>query len=142
MTEESKVFYFEESPTMPNYYIIKIHHDRSKLRSTTGSYNLIMARLLNISYANFLRMCRDSFKATIIGKNTYYPMAYFDSRIAAGAVCDLLNAKASFVLWNIEHPDYDRHKAALENLKASFLGVEENADITGVVKEIPGAAPH
>ena len=123
-----EVFYFEESPTMPQHYVIKINHDKFKLKRTPGSYNLIMSRLLNISYANFLRMCRDSFGATIVGKNTYYPVAYFDSPIAAGAVCDLLNAHANIVLWNEEHPDFQEHKESLENFMKTLATGEKLND--------------
>ena len=111
-----EVFYPNESPTMPNYYTIGIHHELFKLKATVGSYNLIMARLCGISYANFLRMCRDSFDAKIVGRGTYYPVAYFNSPIACRAVCDLLNSYATLVLWNDEHPDFEEHKAILKNL--------------------------
>lgn len=42
-----------------------------------------MARIMNISYANYLRLCRDEYGAEIFGKNSMYPIAFFskDSKI-------------------------------------------------------------
>ena len=105
---------------MPNHYVIRINHEKFKLGPTVGSYNLIMARLCGISYANFLRMCRDSFGAVIIGKGTYYPVAYFDDPLIARGMCEFLNAMATIVLWNDEHPDFEEHKKALEEFHNSF----------------------
>lgn len=108
-------FYIDETPTMPGYYVIRTNHEAFHLGPTVGSYNIIQARLFNISYADYLRLCRDDFGATLIGKNTYYPVPYFKNKLAAEAICKTLNSRANFVLWNREHPDYEEHKSYVEN---------------------------
>lgn len=121
--KREEVFYVNESPYMPNHYTIGIHHDKFNLTSTVGSYNVIMARILGISYANFLRMCRDSFEAIIIGKNTYYPVAYFKSKTACKSICDLLNSYATIILWDRAHPEFEQHKQELEDFKAGIISI-------------------
>lgn len=40
-----------------------------------ASFNVIMARLFNLSYPDFLRMCRDKYGATLKGKRGFtYPV--------------------------------------------------------------------
>ena len=114
---ERKVFYIDDTPSMPGFYIIKINHSEFNLGPTVGSYNLIMGRILNISYANFLRLCRDNFNARIVGKNSYYPVAYFPSALDAKPICDLLNSIANIIIWNNEHPDYEQHKKEIDELR-------------------------
>ena len=56
-----KVEYFtlEESPYKPGKYTLRINFDKLPEMRTTGSFNLLPARLLNLSYAQYLRFCRD-----------------------------------------------------------------------------------
>ena len=114
-----KVFYRDESASYPGKYLIKVDLDAFYLGCTEGSCNVIQARLFNLTYANYLRMCRDCFGAEIIGKNSLYPVAYFKRSKELDALIDLLNARATFVLWEREHPDYDIHaeKVKAENPK-------------------------
>lgn len=91
-------FHIAESIGSPGYYYIEPDHYKFHLISTKGSFNVIYARLFNISYANYLRLCRDELGATIIGKNSYYPIALFDSKEKAKKLADLLNARATLVL--------------------------------------------
>lgn len=91
-------FYLDDTPTMPDYYIIRLNHDKLKCKSTLGSYQILEARLLNISFANFLRLCRDSFGAEIYGKNCFYPIPYFKNYTAAQELITLLNENAAAAL--------------------------------------------
>lgn len=95
-----RIFDSELSP-YHNKYILTIKCDAFKLGPTTGSYNIIMARLFNISYATFLRMCRDVYGAEIIGKKSMYPVAYFPSKLKAIELARLLNIRANYVLEKI-----------------------------------------
>lgn len=104
-----KYFMRDESASHPGKWVIRPIHENFHLGETTGSYNLICARLLSISYANYLRLCRDEFGAEIIGKNSNYPVAYFNRSKELDALIDLLNARANAVIWKREHPDYDTH---------------------------------
>lgn len=74
----SKVYItYEETPYHPGKYMVRLVHNNLPLTSTNGSYNVLLARLMNLSYADYLRMCRDLYGAEIIGKNKLYPVAYF-----------------------------------------------------------------
>lgn len=117
--ENKKIFELDTTPTLENHWIIRMNHEQFKLGPTVGSYNLIMARLFNMSYPNFLRLCRDEFGATIIGKNTYYPVAYFSNKIIANRLCDLLNARANYILWEAEHPDNKEKEEYIKNFNAN-----------------------
>lgn len=99
-----KFFNYEESPYNKDKYIITINHDMFPIKQISGSYNIIQARIMNLSYANYLRMCRDLFGATIIGKKTLYPVAYFDRNDGLMALLKLLNKRAEFYLYRKEHP--------------------------------------
>lgn len=104
-----KVFFVDDTPTMPNYYVIRVNYEAFHYGPTVGSYNLIMARVMGISYADYLRLCRDEFGATIIGKNCYYPVAYFYKRGLVDKLCEELNARANLILFEYDHPDYPEH---------------------------------
>ena len=90
-----KYFYLEESPYQPGKYKVSMNFDMLPGIRTTGSYNLLPARLLGLSYANYLRYCRDVYKAEIIGKNTMYPIAYFENNFATGDLIRILNERMS-----------------------------------------------
>lgn len=105
-----KIFYREESPYYPGKYRIAINHDLFHCESTTGSFNILPARLCGLMYSDYLRMCRDCFGAEIVGKGNKYPVAYFKRSEELKALVDLLNARANFVLWEREHPDYEEHE--------------------------------
>lgn len=40
-------------------------------RNTSGSFNVIKARLFGLSYPGYLKMCRDKYKAILKGKKGY-----------------------------------------------------------------------
>lgn len=113
-----KCFEIEESPYNPGKWMICPVHENFHLTSTSGSYNLICARLMNLSYAQYLRFCRDICGAEIIGKNTKYPVAYFSRGERLQALCRLLNSRANLVLWCREHPDWRQHQIQLAEWEA------------------------
>ena len=104
-----KCFEREESASYPGKYIIRPIHDNFHLDYTEGSFNIICARLMGLSYADYLRMCRDCFGAEIIGKGSLYPVAYFKFSKQLNDLIDDLNARANIVLWEREHPDFEEH---------------------------------
>lgn len=105
LMEVKKYFTIEESMQQENYYIIKIN-DLSmlpiKTENMTGSYNVLPARLMNLSYAQYLRMCRDLFGAEIVGKNSYYPVALFRKGKILDQFVKLLNSRMELVLNEIK----------------------------------------
>ncbi len=116
------IFTYEESPYHPNLYIIRINSEEFHLNNTSGSYNVICARLLNLTYASYLRFCRDVLGAIIIGKNYMYPVAYFKKGENLFGLVKLLNAQANLVLFEREHPDYEKHEEEIQKYKASLQG--------------------
>lgn len=115
-----KCFVREESTCHPGKYIIRPVHENFHLNSTEGSFNVICARLLGISYANFLRLCRDEFGAEIIGKDSMYPVAYFNRSKELDALIDNLNARANLVIWEREHPNYKEHEEYVKEKNPRF----------------------
>ena len=116
-------FRIEEAPTNPGKYMIRPVHENFLLKSTTGSFNIICARLMNLSYAQYLRFCRDLCGAMIVGKNHKYPVAYFDRGERTQALCRLLNSRANLILWNRDHPDWKKHAEELEKFKREIKNV-------------------
>lgn len=118
----TKIEYFslEESPYRPGKYTIRINFDKfpSQL-STSGSFNILPARLLNLSYAQYLRFCRDIVGGEIVGKKTVYPIAYFDRTMTTNAFIRLLNSRMNLVVWEREHPDWREHQEYLAQKEAA-----------------------
>lgn len=109
-----KVFYRDESASYPGKYTIRADLDKFYLSCTEGSYNVIGARLMGLTYAQYLRMCRDVYGAEIIGKGNKYPVAYFKLSNELNALIEQLNTRANLVLWEREHPDFEEHKAIVK----------------------------
>lgn len=115
-----KCFMRDESAAHPGKWRIVPVHDNFHLGETTGSYNLICARLLGLTYAQYLRMCRDCFGAEIIGKGSMYPIAYFKRSTELDALIEFLNVQASLVLWEREHSDFDKHAEYVKEHNPNF----------------------
>lgn len=100
-------------------YIIVPVMENLPLEYTTGSFNLLPARLMGLDYANYLRMCRDMCGATIMGKGNKYPVAYFggspQAMIVTRQLVKLLNGRANVALWDRTHPDKVPERKGAEN---------------------------
>lgn len=110
-----KVFYLDESPHNPGKYMIRVNVDLIPFTTTIGSLNILPARLMNLSYAQYLRFCRDIVGGEIHGKGNFYPVAYFQRNALSDQFVKLLNARTEFVLWEDSHPDYHEHELALQD---------------------------
>lgn len=95
---KKECFGYDESPYNPGKYVIEIKHENLPLKGTRGSYNILCARLMNLSYPQYLRMCRDQFGAEIVGKGHLYPVAYFKKDKLLFQFVKLLNARANLAL--------------------------------------------
>ena len=115
-----KIFYHDESVSFPGKYMIRADFEKFYLDYTGGSYNIIGARLMGLTYANYLRMCRDCFCAEIIGKGSLYPVAYFKFSKQLNDLIDGLNARANIVLWEREHPDFEEHAEYVKEHNSRF----------------------
>lgn len=94
----NKYFYIDESPYFPGKFVIRIKHEQFFLNGFKGSCNCIPAKLMMLSYANYLRMCRDIYGAELYGKNTKYPIALFKDKKQVEALVKELNTRASKVV--------------------------------------------
>jgi hypothetical protein len=101
-------FKLEESISNPGKYTIGFDLELCPLR-TEGSFNVLAARTMGLSYADYLRMCRDCLGAEIQGKNTLYPVAYFKKTQNLVAFVRLLNVRFHIIVWNKEHPHWTEH---------------------------------
>ena len=121
-----KCFMRDESASQPGKYIIRPIHENFFLESTEGSFSVIGARLMGLTYANYLRMCRDGYGAEIIGKNSTYPIAYFKLSKGLNDLIDQLNARANLILWEREHPDFEEHAAYVKEKNPRFYAEVTN----------------
>lgn len=117
MINRVKVFELEESSYQPNKYILRFHPELFHCDSTTGSFALMASRLLNISYPNYCRFCRDVLGAEVVGKNNRYPTVYFSKNQEVLMFVRLLNSRANMVLWERQHPDWREHQEFLAKKK-------------------------
>ena len=54
-----------------------------------ASFNVIMARLFNLSYPDFLRMCRDTYGAVLKGKKGFTYIMFYDTKKCDALVKEL-----------------------------------------------------
>lgn len=114
---ENKYFFLEESMSHPHHYLLRPNFDLLPLTSTSGSYNVFAARIMNLSYAQYLRMCRDILNAEIHGKNTRYPVAYFEKNKLMHQFLKLLNKRTELALKYRAIPDLEEQIEFLKKQK-------------------------
>ena len=108
--EKIECFKLEEVPSYPNRYIIVPIHDNFHLNRTEGSFGIAAARVVNLSYAQYLRFCRDVLCGELCGKDKKYPVVYLPKSAAVLQFVRLLNNQANTILWEREHPDWEEHQ--------------------------------
>ena len=86
-------YFYVDERTNGDGFLIRLDFSKFPNIYTTGSYNVLPAHLLGISYANYCRLCRDNFGAKVIGKNQLYPLVIFTSKAAALKVISFLNER-------------------------------------------------
>lgn len=125
-------FTIEEAPYSPGKYFITPIHANFHLQSTQGSFNVIPARLMGLSYAQYLRFCRDMCQAEIVGKGTMYPIPYFRKTNTLNALVRMLNLRANCVLWERDHIEWLEDESAIEewNKEYSSIWSREAADVS------------
>jgi hypothetical protein len=126
-----KYFTINEAISQPNKCLIGFNLEEFPIR-TKGSFNVLAARVMGLSYVEYLRMCRDVLGAEIIGKNSTYPVPCFKKTRELVAFVRLLNVRFNCIVWEKEHPDWEEHAeivAARKEERAERLEVfKENVD--------------
>ena len=116
---KKEYFYLEESPYHPGKYTLRINFDVFPSPMTAdGSFNILPARLLGLSFAQYLRFCRDIVGGEVIGKKQMYPTPYFSKTVTTNAFVRLLNSRMNLVIWEREHPDWREHQEYLAKKEA------------------------
>lgn len=106
-------FKFEESALMPGSYLITLKDEFFEKEGvkyfdnvTGGSFLVLQARLLGLSFPTYLRFCRDVLGATLIGKGNRYPVPVFKKEESVQQLLKLLNSALSYAMKEHEFP-YD-----------------------------------
>jgi len=122
-----RYFYLEESPFYKNKYMIRLNHEMFLFpHGTAGSYNVFVARVLNLSYADYLRYARDRLGAELIGKNTRYVVPYYDNNASTSALIKLLNSRMEYIMNEHKYPyDYTEDKDGNIS-RVPFVNANEN----------------
>lgn len=86
-----------------NFFTARIMNlDELPFLCPKGSYNVLKARLFGLEYAEFLRMARDNYSATLIGQ-TGYIIEKFKDRNDASKLCVELNKRINQILEEIRN---------------------------------------
>ena len=75
-------------------YMIGLNFDLLQNVYTKGSFNVLGARVLGLSYADYCRLCRDEYGARIVGKGCLYCFPVFLDKKSAQRAVSLLNEAA------------------------------------------------
>lgn len=96
---------------------------------TEGSYGVFPARLLNLSYADYLRYARDRLGAELVGKGKKYIIPYFDNNETTKMFIKLLNKRMEFIMNEHEFPfDYVEEDGEVKRIP--FKEDETNSGIS------------
>ena len=69
-----------------------------------GAPTVLAARLLGLSFPQYLRYCRDVIGAEVIGRKKLYPVIYFEKNPAAMQLVKLLNSRMEILMKLYENP--------------------------------------
>lgn len=120
-------FFIDGSPVYKEKFLIRLDHslfEKFFPTGTNGSYNVLIARVCGLSYANYLRYVRDTLGAEIIGKNTKYPVAFFDRSDDLTQFVKMLNKKMELLEYVYDHP-YDLRADEEGKLQKVFIKFED-----------------
>ena len=95
---KTEYFRLDESVMSPGKYFIRFDITLVPGIYTFGNYHIMAARLMNLSFAQYLRFCRDCVGGELIGKGTMYPMVVFDKTPELVALVRLLNTRMNLVM--------------------------------------------
>jgi len=122
-----KYFSLDTSPVYTNKYIIRMNIDKDLFpKGTTGSYVVFISRLLNLSYAEYLRYARDRLGAELVGKKTKYVTPYFDRNEVTLEFMKLLNKRMEYVINERKFP-YNYKEEDGEITRIPFQRDEDNS---------------
>lgn len=101
-----KYFYLHNHPAYQDKYSIYFNFPEKYFpNGTDGSYDVFIARLLNLSYPDYLRWARDRLGAELVGKNKRYATVLFRIDDAnAQLLVDILNKRLEYIIHEHDFP--------------------------------------
>lgn len=90
---------FKAEEMIENKYMIGPNEDLYEIakknlgEGVSSSFNIIAARVLGVTYAEFLRWARDNYNGTIVGKGHKYPYVVFYDRADCNKCCMFLTRR-------------------------------------------------
>lgn len=99
-------FYLQNSPVYQDKYVIHFDSPREYFpKGTDGSYDVFIARLLNLSYPDYLRWARDRLGADLVGKNKKYITVLFNGNNSTVQIfLKVLNKRFEYIINEREYP--------------------------------------
>ena len=89
-----KAFFLDECPWDLDTYVISNHFDEIWMPTMHTSYQLLQARLVGMTYKEYLEFCRDSLGAKVIKKpNQKWAFIHFKDTPDVRKFIDVLNQK-------------------------------------------------
>ena len=92
-----KVYFLDESAYHSGKYMIRRHSELLPDHTMRGSYHVLEARLMMLSYPQYLRLCRDVYGAELFGKKSFV-VPYFSDKKKAQPLIDELNKRINEIL--------------------------------------------
>lgn len=97
----SKYFSVVESADA-NKYMVLPNEDNLPSLYTSGSRQVFGARVMNTTYADYCRICRDVFGAKLVGKNSKYVIPYFYDQVSANKFSKFMSDRMDSILRVLE----------------------------------------
>jgi hypothetical protein len=92
-------FFLDKAPDREKY-LIRPNFDELPLTFTEGSYSVLAARIMQLQWPDYLRMCRVMLNADVVGKGHTYPTVYVDDNITTRQFLKVLNKRTYYALEN------------------------------------------
>lgn len=122
-----RYFYLHNHPAYQDKYSIYFNFpDEYFPKGTNGSYDVFIARLLGLSYPDYLRYARDRLGAELIGKNKRYITVLFNYNNSTVQIfIQLLNKRMEYIINEREFP-YNYKEVNGEVKRVPFRKNESN----------------
>lgn len=93
-----KHLYLDENPYYEGTYLLFFKSNEFGWGTIPGHVGILGARLLQISYPDYLRYCRDNYGAKIVGKKDKVPYLVFTDKKLAEKLCKELDSRLDIIL--------------------------------------------
>lgn len=102
----SRYFYLQNDSIYQDKYIIYFDCPSKYFpKGTDGSYDIFIARLLSLSYPDYLRWARDRLGAELIGKNKRYIKVLFNGNNSTVQIfIKVLNKRMEYIINEHDFP--------------------------------------